>query len=85
MPGWKSAARRGCLIDLVDDATSTGLARLYDEETTWAVAHALRAWVEQYGIPRALYVDWKNVYLHQPTDSRAAGLCTRAGVVSALF
>ncbi len=25
------------------------------------------AWVQQYGIPRALYVDWKRVYHHAPT------------------
>ncbi|HEY6346013.1 MAG TPA: ISNCY family transposase, partial [Bryobacteraceae bacterium] len=59
---------RGCPINLVDDATSTVLARLFEEETTWAVAHTLRAWVEKYGIPRALYVDWKNVYHHQATE-----------------
>jgi len=33
----------GCLIDLVDDATSTTLARLGEQETIWAVATALRA------------------------------------------
>jgi len=33
---------RGCWIDMVDDATSAVLARLGDEETTWAVADALR-------------------------------------------
>ena len=25
----------------------------------------LWAWVERYGIPKALYVDWKNVYVTQ--------------------
>jgi transposase len=54
---------RGCLIHMVDDATSTGLARFEEEETTWGVAETLRAWVERYGVPRALYVDWKSVYL----------------------
>ena len=52
---------------MVDDATSTGLALFAEEETTWAVADTLRAWVETYGIPRALYVDWKNVYHYAPT------------------
>src|SRR5215469_14193565 len=33
---------RGCLINMVDAATSAVLARLGDEETTWAVADALR-------------------------------------------
>ena len=32
------------------------------EETIWAAADALRAWVERYGVPLALYVDWKNLY-----------------------
>lgn len=58
---------RGCFIDMVDDATSTTLANFADEETTWGVAGTLRAWVEQYGVPRALYVDWKTVYHHEPT------------------
>jgi len=58
---------RGCLIDMVDDATSTGLAIFDKEETTWGVADTLRAWVVEYGIPRALYVDWKSVYHVAPT------------------
>jgi transposase len=52
----------GCLMDLVDDATNTTLARLGQEETIWAAAGALRAWIERYGVPMRLYVDWKNLY-----------------------
>ena len=52
----------GCLMDLVDDATNTTLARLGQEETIWAAAGALRAWIERYGVPQSLYVDWKNLY-----------------------
>ena len=52
----------GCLMDLIDDATNTTLARLGQEETIWAAAGALRAWIERYGVPQALYVDWKNLY-----------------------
>jgi transposase len=58
---------RGCLIHMVDDATSTSLATFAAEETTWGVADTLRAWVEKYGVPRALYVDWKSVYQSAPT------------------
>jgi transposase len=58
---------RGCLIHMVDDATSTSLGRFADEESTWAVADTLRAWVTTYGVPRALYLDWKNVYHHAAT------------------
>lgn len=57
----------GCLIDLVDDATSTTLARLGKQETIWAVAAALRLWIERYGVPLALYVDWKNLYKRAAT------------------
>jgi transposase len=53
---------KGCLMDLADDATNTTLAQLGEEETIWAAAGALRAWVECYGVPLALYVDWKNLY-----------------------
>jgi hypothetical protein len=51
----------GCLIDMGDDATNTTGARLGEQETIWAVADGWRAWVESYGVPLALYVDWKNL------------------------
>lgn len=57
----------GCLIDLVDDATNTTWARLGEQETIWAVADSLRAWIERYGVPLALYVDWKNLYKRPAT------------------
>ena len=57
----------GCLIDLVDDATSTTRAHVGEQETIWAVADALRAWIERYGVPLALYVDWKNLYRRPAT------------------
>jgi hypothetical protein len=53
---------QGCLIDMVDDATNKTLAWLGEQETIWAVADTLRAWIERYGVPLALYVDWKNLY-----------------------
>jgi transposase len=61
-PWLEERGPQSCLMDLVDDATNTTLARLGEEETIWAAAGALRAWVERYGVPRALYVDWKNLY-----------------------
>jgi len=57
----------GCLIDMADDATNTTFAQLGEQETIWAVADALRAWIEQYGVPGALYVDWKNLYKRPAT------------------
>ena len=57
----------GCLIDMVDDATSRTLARMGEEETIWAVADTLRVWIERYGVPLALYVDRKNLYKRPAT------------------
>jgi len=54
-----------CLMDMVDDATGKTLALLSEEETTRAAMKVLWAWVKKYGIPKALYVDWKNVYVTQ--------------------
>jgi len=81
---------RGCLMDLVDDATNTTWAQLGEEETLWAAADALRAWVEHYGVPRALYVDWKNLYQRSATRreqlrgeepiTQFGRLCARLGI-----
>jgi transposase len=59
---------RGCLMNMVDDATSTTECRLGEQETIWAAARLLRAWIEKHGVPLALYTDWKNVYVRQPTE-----------------
>jgi transposase len=58
---------RGCLMDMVDDASSATQARLGKEETIWAAVGVLRVWMEKYGVPRALYTDWKNVYKRKAT------------------
>jgi transposase len=58
---------RGCLMNMVDDATSTHLSRMGDQETIWAAVGVLQAWMSKYGVPRALYTDWKNVYVREPT------------------
>jgi hypothetical protein len=60
---------RGCLMDMVDDATNQSLARIGKEETIWAAAGVLRAWIEQHGVPQALYTDWKNVYKRKATPA----------------
>lgn len=80
----------GCLMNLVDDATNTTLARMGEEETIWAAAGALRGWMERYGVPKALYVDWKNLYKRAATEGeRIRGeepvtqfgrMCARLGI-----
>src|ERR1017187_8225177 len=58
----------GCLMNMTDDTTSEVELRLGEEETIWAAANTLRAWIEKHGVPQALYVDWKNVYKRAPTQ-----------------
>lgn len=58
---------KACLMNMVDDATSTVEAYLGDEETIWAAVQVLRQWIQKYGVPLALYTDWKNVYVREPT------------------
>jgi transposase len=64
--------RASCVMNMVDDATSTTLLRFGEQETIWAAADILRAWIAKYGVPRALYTDWKNVYKRQPTAAEEA-------------
>jgi len=66
-PWLEERGAEGCLIDMVDDATNTTWAKLGEQETIWAVADGLRAWIERYGVPLALYVDWKNLYKRKAT------------------
>jgi hypothetical protein len=59
-------------MNLVDDATGRTLARLGAEETIWAAVDVLRRWIEAYGVPLALYTDWKNVYVRVPNAEEQA-------------
>jgi transposase len=81
---------RGCMMNLVDDATSTTLCRLGEQETIWAAVGVLLAWMKKYGVPRALYTDWKNVYAREPTPkellhgmsalTQFGRMCSRLGI-----
>src|SRR5271167_1449154 len=65
-PDWlEGRGPGGCLMNMVDDASGDTLARLGSEETIWTAAGVLRAWVKKYGVPVALYTDWKNVYVRE--------------------
>ena len=61
---WFGAGQRRCmLMSLVDDATGRAMTYLAPGETTEAAMHVLRQWVKRYGVPQALYVDGKSVYI----------------------
>ena len=73
-PWLEKRAGRGCLMHMVDDATSMAEGRFYAEETIWGAAGVLRRWIEKHGVPQALYTDWKNVYVREATEAeKAAG------------
>ena len=61
-------AGKGCLMQMVDDATNLVYCQFSEEETFWAAARLLRGWIEDHGVPRALYTDWKNVYVRTPNE-----------------
>ena len=67
-PWFEDRGPHSCLLTLVDDATGRSLGRFGAQETIWAAVGILRAWIAQYGIPRALYTDWKNVYVRRPNQ-----------------
>lgn len=69
-------AEQSCLMDMVDDATGETLALMGDGETTELAMNTLWLWCRRYGIPKALYVDRKNVFVtdREPTlEEQLAG------------
>jgi transposase len=73
-PWFEDRGTARCLLTLVDDATGRTLGHFAAQETIWAAVGILRAWIAQYGIPRALYTDWKNVYVRRPNqEERESG------------
>jgi len=73
-PWFERRGPQSCLLTLVDDATGQSVGRFGAQETIWAAVGVLRTWIETYGIPRALYTDWKNVYVRKPNaEERVTG------------
>ncbi|HEX2723339.1 MAG TPA: ISNCY family transposase [Gemmatimonadaceae bacterium] len=75
----------GCLMTMTDDATSTMMGWLGEEETFWDSIKVLKRWIAKYGVPRALYTDWKTLYRSpcpsQPIEATQFGrVCARLGI-----
>lgn len=60
---FEDRGEESCLMDMVDDATGTREAILEKAETTVGAMKLLLRWIEKYGIPKALYVDRKNIFI----------------------
>lgn len=52
-----------CLMNIVDDATGTTLSLMDTGETTKGAMSLLWEWIKRYGIPKAVYVDLKTLYV----------------------
>jgi transposase len=73
-PWFERRGPQSCLLTMVDDATGRSLGQFGAQETIWAAVGVLRLWIEQFGVPRALYTDWKNVYVRVPNaEERESG------------
>ncbi len=52
-----------CLMNLVDDATGKTLSLMDIGETTAGAFRLLNGWIKLHGIPMAIYVDLKSLYV----------------------
>lgn len=59
---FEGRAPRRELMVLIDDASNRTLARFYPAETTVAAFDSFGRWVQQYGVPRSVYVDRHSIY-----------------------
>jgi hypothetical protein len=59
---FEGRAGKCVLMVMIDDATSTVLARFYPAETTEAALDLFGRWVRRYGIPRSIYADRHSIY-----------------------
>lgn len=55
--------KKQCLMNMIDDATGKTLALLDTGETTDAAFRLLKWWIKMHGIPMAIYVDLKSLYI----------------------
>lgn len=67
---FEDRGERCCLTHMVDDATGRSMALLSKAETAEAAFTVLGLWIERHGVPEALYVDAKNIYVarRDPTE-----------------
>jgi hypothetical protein len=76
---------RGCLMNMVDDATTTTCCRLGEQETIWAAVGVLRSWIGKYGVPRALYEPAQDHPWRQGYERRMKAQSLQPSPVSSLL
>lgn len=61
---WLSGVEgKQCLMNMIDDATGKTLSLMDKGETTDAAFRLLKWWIKLHGIPMAIYVDLKSLYI----------------------
>jgi len=66
-----------CLMSVIDDATGQRMALMRPGETTEGAMRLLWQWIELHGIPQAIYVDGKSVFITQREPSLEEQLADR--------
>ncbi len=69
-----------CLFNMVDDATGINMTHLDTGETTRGIFTLLWRWISKYGIPLAVYVDLKTVYIAPKELSYFQRVCKKLGI-----
>lgn len=77
---WLEEGRHRCLLNMVDDATTKTFSHLESGETTRCVFLTLWKWIERYGIPLALYVDFKNIYVSRKNIGHFERACEKLSI-----
>jgi transposase len=74
---WFGNGQEVCLQNCIDDATGKTFGFFATGETTEVALKVLYYWIRKYGIPEAIYTDYKSVYRtgREPTlEEQIAGL-----------
>lgn len=71
-----------CLMVMVDDATNHTEIFMARGETLEAAFTVLRRWIERHGVPEALYLDRRNIYVGNDGSQRTdfARACRELGI-----
>lgn len=77
---WFEDGKKRCLFNMVDDATGIGMTSLEPGETTIGIFRLLWRWIDKYGIPLAVYVDLKTVYVAPKELSYFQRVCKSLGI-----
>lgn len=79
---WFENGNEDCLLNFVDDATSSTMSRLDNGETTKGLFCLMWQWIEKYGVPMSFYVDLKNVYISpkEGSFSHVQKACKKLGI-----